>query len=140
MLKGTRLSGNFVRAVRKEGRFGDGRGSYGLVLRVKAASTGISKVWVQRLRRPGAEPREVGLGVYPMVSLERARELAFENAKAMRDGIDPVAHRRQRATIPTFRQAAERVIEKHSVEWRNANDGEAPAEPPRHIYLPGHRR
>lgn len=114
-----RLSGTFVRLVSEPGRYGDGRGGHGLSLLVKATSTGrLSKTWGQRLRLNG-RPFNLGLGSFPLVRLEEARETAIENARAVRAGIDLAADRRRRASIPTFVQAAERTMDLHAATWKD---------------------
>ena len=109
-----------MRNVRAVGRYGDGRGGHGLSLLVKPAAGGLSKTWSQRLRLNG-RPLNIGLGPYPLVTLEEAREAAIENARAMRAGVDPLADRRRRAGIPTFEQAAEKVIATHSESWKDGS-------------------
>ena len=48
------LSAAFVRTVNQPGRYGDGRGSFGLSLLVKPTLNGrLSKSWSQRLRQDG---------------------------------------------------------------------------------------
>ena len=55
------LNASFVQSVRRPGRYGDGRGGYGLSLLVKPTSTGrTSKTWAQRLYING---RAVNLGL-----------------------------------------------------------------------------
>lgn len=116
-----RLSGTFVRNVRAVGRYGDGRGGHGLSLLVKlAAAGGLSKTWSQRLRLNG-RPLNVGLGPYPLVTLGEAREVAIENARAVRAGVDPLADRRRKVGIPTFKQAVEKVIATHSESWKDGS-------------------
>ena len=66
---------------------------------------GLAKSWRQRLRING-KPSNVGLGRYPIVTLAEARTKALENARAADQGRDP----RKRSRIPTFEQAAEKVI------------------------------
>lgn len=115
----SRLSGTFVRTVKEPGRYGDGRGGHGLSLLVQAtASGGLSKTWAQRLRLNG-RPFNVGLGSFPVVRLEEAREAAIENVRAVRVGVDLAADRRRRALIPTFEQAANRTIELHAATWKD---------------------
>ena len=59
------LSAAFVRNVREVGVFGDGRGGYGLALRVRVTANGrISKTWRQRVRVDG-QATYLGLGPYP---------------------------------------------------------------------------
>ena len=69
MTRPKRLSAAFVRTVKRPGRYGDGRGGYGLSLLVKPTASGrLSKTWAQRMRI-GGRPFNVGLGPYPVVTL-----------------------------------------------------------------------
>ena len=116
-----RLSATFVRAVTEPGRYGDGRGNFGLSLLVKpTAIGGLSKSFAQRLRVNG-KVLTIGLGPWPLVTLAEAREAALGNARAARQGLDPIADRRRKAAIPTFRQAAERVIDAHAGSWKDGS-------------------
>ena len=109
------LSAAFVKTIREPGRYGDGRGGYGLSLLVKPSSTGrIAKSWSQRLRWQG-KPFNLGLGSFPLVTLAEARAAALANARAVAQGIDP----RAGAGVPTFADAAETVIALHEPTWRN---------------------
>ncbi|MCY3845683.1 MAG: tyrosine-type recombinase/integrase [Acidobacteria bacterium] len=109
------LSAAFVRSVAQPGRYGDGRGGYGLSLLVKPmASTGrLSKTWAVRTRIAG-RPANVGAGRYPVVSLSEARAKALEVARATAQGLDP-----RGARVPTFEEAVERVIELHEPTWKH---------------------
>ena len=50
-MRPTKLSATFVAKVKTPGRYGDGRGGYGLSLLVKTTASGrISRSWTQRLR------------------------------------------------------------------------------------------
>ena len=118
MPRPTKLSATFVKNCRTPGRYGDGRGGHGLSLLVKPmVAGGLSKTFSQRLRLNG-KPIDIGLGSYPVITLEEARRAAIENTRAARGGIDPIADRRRRASIPTFRQAAEKVIETKAASWK----------------------
>ena len=108
------LSPSFVKAVSAPGRYGDGRGSYGLSLLVKGTSTGrMSKSWSQRLVINGRIVM-IGLGAYPVISLAQARAAALVNKQAMAGGRDP------RNAIPTFEQSAETVITMHAAGWKDS--------------------
>ena len=110
------LSAAFVKTVKRPGRYGDGRGGYGLSLLVKPTSTDrISKSWAQRLRLNG-KPFDLGLGSYPRVPLALARARALENAQVVEQGQDP---RVKPSTIPTFADAVDAVITMHSEGWKN---------------------
>ena len=76
----------FVKTVNRPGRYGDGRGGFGLSLLVKPTSTGrLSKTWSQRLRVHG-RPVNVGLGAYPIVTLAEARRAAVANRREVAQG------------------------------------------------------
>jgi len=86
--RGKTLSASFVRTVKQPGRYGDGHGGYGLSLFVKELSTGrLSKTWSQRIRIHG-RVTNLGLGVFPIVTLAEAREKALENLRAVAKGRD----------------------------------------------------
>ena len=78
------LSADFVRAVAEAGRYCDGHGLY---LDVQPSG---SRSWVQRIVIRGRR-REMGLGGFPLVSLDEARARAFANRKLARAGGDPLA-------------------------------------------------
>ncbi len=109
------LSADFVRTVAEPGRYCDGQGLY---LEVQPSG---SRSWVQRLAVRGRR-REMGLGSFPLVSLDEARAQAFANRKLARAGGDPVAARRG-ADEPTFADAAERVWRQMRPGWRNPRYG-----------------
>lgn len=103
----------------------------------RAPSDLVTKSWCFRYRdRSTGRLREMGLGAYPDVSLERAREKATELRAMLRDGKNPMAERaRERAVSRaivakemTFDQAAAACIsdrraawknEKHAAQWAN---------------------
>ena len=109
------LSADFARSVAAAGRYCDGHGLY---LEVQPSG---SRSWVQRLAVHGRR-REIGLGSFPLVSLDEARARAFANRKLARAGGDPVAERRA-AAAPTFAAAAERVWNQMRPGWRNPRYG-----------------
>ena len=114
MKRPTTLSAAFVRSVKEPGRYGDGRGGYGLSLLVKPmTSTGrTSRTWSQRLRVNG-QIVAVGLGSFPVVSLSQARDKALENKRTLAEGVDP---RTTAASMPTFAEIADKVITLHAAE------------------------
>ena len=116
MKRPKRLSDTFVRTVNRPGRYGEGRGGLGLSLLVKErAGGGLAKSWSQRIRING-KPCNLGLGRYPIVTLATARERALENARAVDQGGDP----RVPSRVPTFQEAAERVIQFYKPTWKPA--------------------
>ena len=110
-----RLTAAFVERVRETGRYGDGRGGFGLSLLVKPSATGrISKSWAQRLRIDGV-PFNLGLGQYPRVTLTKARDKALANVRKLEDGKDP---REKPVTAVTFADALERMLAVKREDWR----------------------
>ena len=109
-----------ARTLTKPGRHGDGDGLY-----LNVARSG-RKSWVQRIVVYGRR-RDIGLGPYPAVSLARARSTAQENRSAVAEGRDPIAEKRQEReavlrpvpSVPTFSEAAARVIELRRPTWSN---------------------
>ncbi len=116
-----KLTALAARALTKPGRHGDGDGLY-----LNVTPSG-SKSWIQRIVIAGRR-RDIGLGPYPAVSLATARAIAHDNRTAVAQGRDPVAEkrdareaaRRPSPSIPTFAEAAARVIELRRPIWSNA--------------------
>ena len=104
------LSAAFIRSA-PPGRHADGNG---LFLYVKPEGT---RSWIQRLVIRGRR-RELGLGTVGLVSLAEARELALANRKLARSGGDPLAEKRRVQGVPTFAEAARRVVEQKRGGWR----------------------
>ncbi len=98
------------KSITKPGRYADGGTLFLFV------APGGSKSWVQRLTIHGVR-RDIGLGGFSLVSLAEARDIAYENRRAARRGYDPLAGK-QRATIPTFREAAEKAHKANRARWR----------------------
>ena len=76
-----------------------------------------TRSWVQRLVIRGRR-RELGLGAAALVPLAEARELALANRKLARSGGDPLSEKRRADGVPTFTEAAERVLEQKRGGWR----------------------
>jgi len=109
-------------------------------LQLQITPTG-ARSWVLRLVVAGTR-RNIGLGSYPTVSLAQAREAARETRELVRQGIDPVAHKRaaraslaaQHARGLTFAKAMEKYLavklaefdnDKHRKQWRASLDAYA---------------
>ena len=124
-----KLTALSVKALSEPGRHGDGDGLY-----LYVAPSG-SKSWVQRIVIDGRR-RDIGLGSFPAVSLAQARSLATLNRTAVSEGRDPLAEKQQAKglariptpSVPTFAEAAARVIElrrpiwsnpKHAAQWQS---------------------
>ena len=105
------LSAAFIRTA-LPGRHADGNGLY---LYVQPSGT---RSWIQRLVIRGRR-RELGLGSVALVSLAEAREKARANRKLAREGGDPLAEKRRAKGVPSFAEAAAKVIERKKAGWRN---------------------
>ena len=117
-----RLSAAFVRTVREPGRYGDGgRGSYGLSLLVRSgASGGLTKTWVQRLQING-RPTHIGLGPLALVSLGRHASSPSRTRRQCARASIHWWNRRRREAVPSFHDAAERVIALHVPNWKDGS-------------------
>jgi integrase len=105
----------------KQGLHGDGGGLYLCVTSKSAAS------WVFRFMLKG-RAREMGLGSYPEITLDGAREMASDARKVKAKGQDPIevraAGRASQALLGanalTFRQCAERYVAAQRENWTNS--------------------
>ena len=104
------LSAAFVRSA-PPGRHADGNGLY---LFVQPSGT---RSWVQRLVIRGRR-RELGLGAATLVPLAKAREQALANRMLARSGGDPLSEKHRVQGVPTFAEAARRVLEQKRGGWR----------------------
>ena len=106
-----------VYALKTPGTYTDGA-----TLTLRVSETG-NKRWVQRITIEGKQ-RNIGRGAYPAVGLSAARQKARDNAKAIRDGRNPIEEKRlarkqakERAATKTFREIALEVIENKRGAW-----------------------
>ncbi len=107
------LSALRVRNLKEPGRYADGNGLY-LVVEPSGAKRWLLRTVVQGKRR------DIGLGGLALVSLSEAREKALTYRKLAREGGDPLDERRKnRAVVPTFAEAAEKVHAEHKASWKN---------------------
>lgn len=105
-----------VKSLNTPGRYMDGDG---LMLEVKPSG---AKSWVVRLQS-GGKRRDYGLGSFKDVGLSEARDLARDYRRQLRQGVDPIAARRNSKDVPTFEQAAKAVHDEHKRGWRNGKHG-----------------
>jgi hypothetical protein len=104
MSNSQRLRALKISHLTQPGRYGDGKG---LMLLVQASG---HKSWVLRLTSNGKR-RDFGLGGYPGTSLAKARELAEQYRKDIREGRDPLAFKIQKPERTLFRDAAKAAME-----------------------------
>lgn len=122
-VKHAMLTAGKVKAITTPGTYSDGEG---LTLRVR--DTG-AKAWVLRATI-GGKRKNVGLGGYPSVGLAEARRLAEKHRQTIRDGVDPVAAKREareaakpESTVPTFKVATLEVHKLNVVRFKSAKHG-----------------
>ena len=110
------LTDRFVRRVRPDPvvrHYTDGRGAHGLSLRVQPNGF---RHWYQHIKIDGRYTN-LGLGGYPIVTLEEARAAAAANARLVAEGGDP---RNTKRSAPTVAQILDALIARGSATWRNA--------------------
>ena len=111
------------RLAKKPGKHAVG-GVAGLLLQVKDS---LAASWILRIKIGNRRP-DIGIGGYPDVGLEQARERAREIREQVYQGIDPLAARREaqaeirkaQARAITFDEAAASVFRVKSREFRSA--------------------
>jgi integrase len=124
--KALELTALQVRRLKAPGNHPVG-GIDGLLLRI--TPTG-GRQWLLRIQSAGRR-RDFGLGGYPTVTLEEARERARELRKQVLGGLDPVAERRaaRAATLPalgrrrTYREVAIECYRSLVPSFRNPKHG-----------------
>lgn len=102
-----------VRNLKAPGRHADGGGLY---LHIRDNG---SKNWVLRIKAHGKR-RDIGLGVYPDISLTDAREASSDMRRTVAAGGNPIEERKlARTAKPTFAEAARLVFEARKATWKN---------------------
>lgn len=95
----------------------------GLYLQIRKSG---AKDWFYRYE-VGGRGRKKGLGSYPTISLQDAREAAHECRILRKNGIDPVEHFQKlqkeqvllERKVMTFKECAEAYIDARKPEWKN---------------------
>ena len=85
-------------------------------LYLRVSPTG-GKSWIQRLVI-NDQRQDIGLGGYPVISLDDAKAEALANRQRLREGIDPLTEK-NKARTPTFREAAEKTFQANKTRWRS---------------------
>ena len=106
------LTDTRIKGARERGRLRDGAG---LWLNVSKAG---NRSWVFRWAN-GGKAREIGLGSYPALTLQKAREVASECREMVANGLDPKTERK-RSVEPTFKECVAEFIAERESEWSNA--------------------
>jgi len=90
--------------------------AHGLYLNVKPTG---ARSWIFRATINGRR-REIGLGGFPVVNLQEARDAAIDMQRQLRAGVDPLAERaRRQRTVTTFEEIARAFHREKSKTWRN---------------------
>ena len=111
-----------AKKLTKPGHHGDGGGLY---LRVADGR----KSWMFRYKVKG-KTHWLGLGAFDDYDLAEVRDAARECRRQLREGIDPIAARRDAKAAAveageiTFKVMAQRYIAAHKDTWRNAKHAE----------------
>src|ERR1700682_3256806 len=117
-----RLSAQEVRTAKAGVRpllLADGKGLY---LRVGLKG---SKSWIFRYRS-GDRQHDMGLGPYPDIGLDEARDRAMAQRQLRLDGIDPMQHKRAgrdaaavaMAKAISLRECAMAYVKAHQAAWK----------------------
>ena len=114
----TRLTKAFCTKVTAPGKYGE---PYGHGLQLLVGSSG-SKSWIQRVKFNG-KWNTLGLGSLRYVGLAEARDIAYLNHMAARQGTLEVEPRRRRSkakhlrVMPTFAEAAQAEADRNAERW-----------------------
>lgn len=107
----------FISKEMKTGRYFDGRS--GLHLLVKSNQ---AKYWIYRFQYQGKR-QDMGLGVFPRVSLSDARKLATEARVQVDNGVNPISLRREKVKkiepVINFKTFACDFISSKQPEWKS---------------------
>jgi integrase len=120
MAKVDLLSAAKVRTLKEPGDYLDGRGLY---LQVRSET---SKSWLLKYTLD-KKAREMGLGALEVVSLGEARGSRDAYRKLLKDGTDPIEHKKaekaakalERAKTITFKEACAKYVEAKREEWKS---------------------
>ena len=112
MAKGALTAVKVKALLKVPGRHVDGEG-----LMLVVGKTGRAS-WLLRVQHQGKR-RDIGLGSESRVGLSEARDKAEAARKLLFAGKDPSGHRKPVESLPTFKEAAERVFEEHKAAWKH---------------------
>jgi hypothetical protein len=110
----SKLTVKKVQSLSQPGKYGDGRNLWLII-----GSTG-RKRWEFRYTVAG-KSREMGLGSVEFMSLDEARDRAFELRRMLKQGTDPLAEKetKRRPRTTGFEQVAEQCIASLKAGWSN---------------------
>ena len=116
-----KLTAAGLRAMKEPGRYGDGGGLWLQVAKGRAPGA-VNRSWLFRYSTPDKKGHWLGLGSVADVTLAEARDKARDCRRALLDGRDPLAERRQvkeAAIVRPFRDVAALYIAAHEAGWKN---------------------
>ena len=125
------LTDQFLKNVAEPGTYSDGPGRYGLNCFIDWLASGdLQKYFRHKLTFDGNRI-DVGIGAYPEISLQNARDIAHENWKKARAGIDPRKKELPKVKLYEvedksrllFNEVSEMVITERSKNWKGTNSG-----------------
>jgi integrase len=110
----SKLTVKKVQSLTQPGKYGDGRNLWLII-----GPTG-RKRWEFRYT-VGGKSREMGLGPVEFMTLEEARDRAFELRRMVKQGADPLAEKeaKRRPRVTGFEQVAEQCIASLKAGWSN---------------------
>lgn len=110
---GKRLNKSIIKALPAGTVRGDGGNLW-----IASSKTGRNR-WEFRYTFAGKR-RCMGLGPWPEVSVEEARDKAFDNRKRLIEGIDPLAEKNtyRPRKVTTFAEVAENAIKRFKKAWK----------------------
>lgn len=113
----SQLTYAFISKECKAGRYFDGRSGLHLLIR-----SNQSKYWIYRFQYQGKR-QDMGLGVFPRVSLSDARKIAAEARVQIDNGLNPIRLRREKSKkaepVMDFKTFATDFISAKQPEWKN---------------------
>ena len=107
-MSSNKLTDTKIKALKKARKYSDGGGLYMLV-----TETG-SKLWRLKYRFGGRE-KVLSLGVYPYITLTKARAMRDTAKNQLANGIDPSAHKKE--TKLKLALDATQSVKACSAEW-----------------------
>jgi integrase len=117
-----------AKAKEKPYKLGDSGGLF-VIVRPNGAK------WWRLKYRFGGKEKQLSLGVYPDVSLSKARERRDEYRKLLADDIDPSGHRKaQRTTSVTFEKVARQWFAKQQPSWSTKYTNDVSTRLERYVY------
>jgi integrase len=122
-LSEVKKTAKYFESLTAPGRYADAGGLYLVIV-------GKSRTWMFRYKRQ-SKGHWLGLGPDSLVSLAQARDAAIDARRLLRDGIDPIEHKRAAAAASvaevaiakTFETVADEYIAAHKAEWKNEKHG-----------------